>query len=157
VLRTVSPQTRFCVSPSSKATSVAIESVQRLVSRPNSLGERCSNPLRASALSSSKASRVLLGREDLATRASRPLALKSWIASRTVCWPHPRLVAIHGTSSPLEEAMSIWLRRRRVKVSLECREASMASRSFSENERTKIGAFMIITVTHNPKPILKLH
>src|SRR3712207_494236 len=90
VARMVSPETRLCVIRSSKATSAAIESVQRLVSRPNSLGERCSSPLKASALSSSKASRVRRGREDLAIRASTPLALKSWMASRTVCWPQPR-------------------------------------------------------------------
>src|SRR5215216_3304242 len=118
VARMVSPETRLSVIPSSKATSAAIESVQRLVSRPNSLGERCSSPLKASALSSSKASRVRRGREDLAIRASTSLALKSWMASRTVCWPQPRFFAICGTSSLLEEARSI-CERRRVKASLE--------------------------------------
>jgi hypothetical protein len=101
VARMVSPETRFRVSPSSKATSAAIASVQRLESRPNSLGERCSSPLKASALWWSKASWwVRLGREEPGVRASRPLSLKSWIASRTVCWPHPRFLAICGTSSP---------------------------------------------------------
>jgi hypothetical protein len=156
VARMVSPETRLSVSPSSKATSAAISRVQRLESRPNSLGERCSISLKASALLWSKASRVRRGREDLATRASTPLALKSWMASRTVCWPHPRFVAIWGTSSPLEEARSI-CERRSVKVSLERNPASRISRSLSENERTKIRAFMATTVTHDPKPILKMH
>jgi len=61
-----------------------------------------------------------------------------------------------GTSSPLEEARSI-CERRRVKVSLERYPASRISRSLSENERTKIGAFMATTVTHNPKSMLKMH
>ena len=123
---------------------------------PNSLGERWSISLRASALSSSKASRVLLGREDLAARASTPLSLKSWMASRTVCGPQPRLWAIFGAYSPLELARSAW-HRRMVKVFFERSPAWRASRSSSENERTKIGVFMDLTVTRNTKPILKLH
>jgi hypothetical protein len=55
VARIVSPETRLPVSPSSKLTCAAISSVQRLLSLPNSLGERCSISLMASALSSSKA------------------------------------------------------------------------------------------------------
>jgi hypothetical protein len=96
VARMVSPETRLLVISSSKATSAAISRVQRLLWRTNSLGERCSTSLNASAPLSSKASRVRRGREDLATRASTPPALKSWMASRTVCWPHPRCVAIGG-------------------------------------------------------------
>jgi hypothetical protein len=156
VVRMVSPETRLCVSPSSKATCAAISKVHRLVSYPNSLGDRWSISLRASALSSSKASRVLLGREDLATKASRPLSLKSWMASRIVCCPQPRLSAIFGAYSPLELARSAW-HRRMVKVSLERSPAWRASRSPSENERTKIGVFMALTVTRNTKPILKMH
>src|SRR5918995_978894 len=52
VARIVSPETRLGVIPSSKATSEAIESVHRLVCRPNSLEERCKSPLKASALRS---------------------------------------------------------------------------------------------------------
>src|SRR5215210_830588 len=63
VARTVSPETRSVVRPSSKATSAAISKVHRLELRPNSLGERWSISLRASALFWSKASRVLVGRE----------------------------------------------------------------------------------------------
>src|SRR5215210_5725847 len=56
VARMVSPQTRFSIKPCSKLTSAAIASVQRLLSLPNSLGERWSISLTASALlSSSKA------------------------------------------------------------------------------------------------------
>src|SRR5215207_886103 len=156
VARMVSPETRLCVRPSSKATSAAISSVQRLLSWPNSLGERWSISLKASALWWSKASRVRLGREEPATRAPRPLSLKSWIASRTVCCPQPKFLAICGTSSPLELARSIW-ERRKVKVSLERSPASKAWCSSSENERTKIGAFMATTVTRHPKPILEMH
>src|SRR5215217_8632906 len=54
VARMVSPETRLCVSPSSKATSAAISKVHRLVSWPNSLGERWSICRNRSALSSSK-------------------------------------------------------------------------------------------------------
>jgi hypothetical protein len=156
VARMVSPQTRFSTKPCSKLTCAAIASVQRLLSLPNSLGERCSSSLKASALFSSKVAWVRWGREEPATRASRPRSLKTWIASRTVCCPHPRLLAICGTSSPLELARSIWLRRK-VKASLERREASSRSRSSFESVRTKIGGFMAITVTQNPKPALDMH
>jgi hypothetical protein len=153
----VSPESRLSVIPSSKATSAAIESVQRPLSMPNSLGERWSNARNRSALSSSKAARVRFGRDEPAFKASRPRALKSWMASRTYSRePQPRFSAICGTSSPLEEARSI-CDRRRVKASLERSPASRLSRSFSENERTKIGAFMVLTITHNPKPILRMH
>jgi hypothetical protein len=40
---------------------------------------------------------------------------------------------------------------------LERREAWRASRSSSENERTKIGVFMALSVTRTTKPILKMH
>ncbi len=111
---------------------------------------------KAKALLSSKASRVLSGREDLATRASSPLSLKSWMASGTVCCPQPKLWANLGAYSPLALARSIW-HRRKVKVFFERREAWRASRSSSENERTKIGVFMALTITRNTKPILKMH
>src|SRR3712207_2148127 len=153
VARMVSPETRLSTRPSSKATCAAISSVQRLVSLPNSLGERWSNSRNCSALFSSKAAWVLLGREDLATKASNPRSLKSWMASRTVCCPQPRFSAICGTSSPLEEARSI-CERRKVKVSLERNPASSRLRSSFESVRTKIGGFMPPTVTHNPKLVL---
>src|SRR5215204_1380075 len=156
VARMVSPETRLSTRSSSKATCAAISSVQRLVSLPNSLGERWSNSLTASALFSSKAARVLLGREEPGVRASRLLSLKSWMASRTVCCPQPRFSAICGTSSPLEEARSIW-ERRKVKVSLERNPAWSRSRSSFESVRTKIGGFMPTTVTHNPRPALDIH
>ena len=156
VARTVSPETRSVVRPSSKATSAAISKVQRLELRPNSLGERWSIALRASALFWSKASRVLLGREDFRSRASNPLWLKSFMASRTVCEAHPRFKAIFGARSPRELARSI-CDRRIVKVSLERSPFSRLSRSPSSNERTKIGVFMEHTVPRQQKPILKLH
>jgi hypothetical protein len=40
---------------------------------------------------------------------------------------------------------------------LERSPAWRVSCSFSEIERTKIGVFMATTLTHNPKPILKVH
>src|SRR5215212_5158931 len=130
----VSPETRLPVSPSSKATCAAISSVQRLESWPNSLGERWSISRKRSALSS----------------------LKSWMASRTVCCPQPRFSAIRGTSLPLELAKSIW-ERRKAKASLERSPASSRLRSSFESVRTKIGGFMVTTVTHNPKPNLQMH
>jgi hypothetical protein len=51
----VSPEIGLSTSPSSKATSAAISKVQRLLSRPNSLGERWSISRKASACSGSKA------------------------------------------------------------------------------------------------------
>src|SRR5215203_2309823 len=96
VARTVSPETRSSVSPSSKAASEAIARVHRLVWYPNSLAERWSISRNSSALFHSKASRVLFGREDFAWRARMPLPLKSWMASRTVGEAYPRFKAIFG-------------------------------------------------------------
>ena len=152
----VSLKTRSVVRASSKATSAAISKVQRLEGRPNSLGERWSISLRASALFWSKASRVLLGREDFAWRARRPLSLKSWMASRAVWEAHPRFSAILGARSPRELAKTI-CERRMVKVSLERRPALRLWHSSSDNERTKMGVFMEHTLTCQPKPILKMH
>jgi hypothetical protein len=126
------------------------------LSLPNSLGERCSSSLKASALFSSKVAWVLLGREEPATKASRPRSLKLWIASRTVCAPQPKFLAICGATSPRELAKSIW-DRRKTKVSFERSLACSRSRSSFESFRTKIGGFMAITVTHNPKPALSMH
>src|SRR5215207_1134593 len=141
VARIVSPETRLWTIPSSKLTCAAISSVQRLVSLPNSLGERWSISRKASALSSSKAARVRFGREERGSRASRPLSLKSWMAFLTVWEPHPKLAAILGGDSPRELARSIWLRRR-TKASLERSPAVRALRSSCENERMKIGISM---------------
>jgi hypothetical protein len=156
VARMVSPETRLCVSPCSKATSAAIDSVHKLLWWPNSLGERCSSPLKASALSSSKASRVRFGREDLATRASTPLASKSWMASRTVWEPHPKEWAIREARSHLWLARMIWARRM-AKASLERSAVSNCSFSVSESERTKIGGLMVSTIASHTIPILDMH
>jgi hypothetical protein len=150
------PETRLSTRPCSKLTRAAISGVQRLPSLPNSLGERWSISRKASAPFSSKAAWVLLGREEPATEASSPRSLKSWMASRTVCCPQPKFLAICGTCSPLEEARSIW-ERRKAKASLERNPASSRLRSSFESGRTKIGGFMATTVTHNPKPTLDVH
>jgi hypothetical protein len=152
----VSPETRLSVSPCSKTTSAAIASVQRLESLPNSLGERCSISLTASAPFSSKAAWVRLGREEPGFRAPRPRSLKAWMAFLAVWEPHPRLLAILGGDSPRELKRSIWLRRR-TKAFLERSPASKASRSSSENERTKIGGFMRTTIAHRTQPTLVMH
>ena len=156
VALTVSPETRLSVSSSSKATCAAISKVQRLLSWPNSLGERCNSSLRASALCSSKAARVLLGREEPATRAARPRSLKSWIASRTVWEPHPNERAIVEARSPLLLARMIWARRM-TKASLERRALSKCSFSVSESERTKMGGLMVFTIASYTIPILEVH
>jgi hypothetical protein len=54
VARMVSPEIGLSTSPSSKATSATISKVQRLLWRPNSLGERCSISRKASACSGAK-------------------------------------------------------------------------------------------------------
>src|SRR5215213_8723071 len=152
VARMVSPETRLSVSPSSKAACAAISRVQRLDSRPNSLGERWSISLSASALFSSKAAYTRLGRDEPAVRESSPRSLKAWMAFLAVCEPHPRLRAIFGGESPRALARRIW-QRRRTKASLERSPASSLSRSLFDSCRTKIGGFMegtIAHLTHNP-------
>src|SRR5829696_367226 len=156
VARMVSGETRFWTILSSKLTCAAISSVQRLESYPNSLGERWNISRNRSALSSSKAARVRNGREEPASRAFRPLSLKAWMAFLTVWEPHPKLRAILGGLSPRELARSIW-HRRRTKASLEHSPALRASRSSSENARTKIGGFMRTTIAHTTQSILMMH
>src|ERR671913_981674 len=156
VARMVSPETRLSVSPSSKATSAAIESVHKLLRRPNSLGERWSNPRRASAPSSPKASRVRFGREDSAAKAARPRWLKSWMASRAVCEPHPKERAICGARSPLSLARMTWARRM-TKASLERNAVSNCSFSVSDSERTNMGGLMVSTIASHTTPILDMH
>ena len=81
VARMVSPLTSSFVSPSSKLTSLASLSVQRVLCLPNSLGERCKSSRRErereSALCSSKAAWTSVGREEIALRASSRRLLKS--------------------------------------------------------------------------------
>jgi hypothetical protein len=72
VARIVSPETHLLSRPCSKLTKAAISSVQRLLSLPNSLGEQLRISRKASALCSSKAAWVLLGREEPATKAPSP-------------------------------------------------------------------------------------
>ena len=130
----ISRSRRLSVSLASKAASAAIASVHRLLSYPNSLGERWSiPPRRASAPSPSKAERVRLGREDLACRAARPRSLKSWMALRAVWEPHPSERAIRGARSPLLLARMIWARRM-MKASLERSAVCNCSFSVSESD-----------------------
>jgi hypothetical protein len=157
VARMVSPETRLSVSPSSKATCAAISKVQRLLSRPNSLGERCNSSFTALALCSSKGARVLLGGEEPATRAPRPRSLKSWIASRTYSREaHPKERAIVEVRSSVLLARMIWARRMR-KASLERKALSKCSFSVSESERTKMGGLMVSTIASYTTPILDVH
>ena len=156
VARMVSPETRPPVSPSSKATSAAISKVHRLVWYPNSLGERCKSPLKASAPSPSKAAWTCFGREEPGVRASMPLSLKAWMALRAVWEPHPRLSAILGGERPRALASSIW-DRRITKVSLERSPALRSSRSCFDSSRTNIGGFMEATIAHRTRPSLRMH
>jgi hypothetical protein len=87
----VCPETLFSVRPSSKAASAAICRVHRLVSYPNSLGERWSIPRSRSAEFASKAACTRFGVEEPAMSASKPFSLKARMALRTVCEAHPRL------------------------------------------------------------------
>src|SRR5215210_1172888 len=156
VARMVSPVTLLSVMPSSKLTSAAIASVQKVPSLPNSLGRRWSIRRRDSASPSSKAAWTSLGREEPGVKAPRPRSLKSWMALRAVWEPHPRFSAIRGARSTRALARRIW-QRRRTKASEERNPASRALRSFFESVRTKIGVFMGTTVTHHSRPVLKMH
>ena len=102
-----------------------------------------------------KASRVRFGREDLAARAARPRSLKSWMASRAVCEPHPNERLSAGALAPV--AGEDDLARRMTKASLERNAVSNCSFSVSESERTKIGGLMVSTIASHTKPILDMH
>ena len=99
VARMVSPETRLSVSPAPKAASAAISKVQRLLSYPNSLGERWSIPRSRSAELASKAACTHGGVEEPAMSASK-FSLKARMALRTVWEAHPRLWAILGGELP---------------------------------------------------------
>src|SRR5918995_1464191 len=156
VARMVSPVVRLSVMPSSKLTSAAIASVQKVLSLPNLLGCWWSISRRASASPSSKAAWTSLGREEPGVKAARPRSLKSWMALRAVWEPHPRFSAIRGARSRRALTKRIW-QRRRMKASEERNPLSRALRSFFESVRTKIGGFMGTTVTHHSQPVLKMH
>src|SRR5918995_4128296 len=156
VARMVSPLTCLSVMPCSKLASAAVCKVQKVSSLPNFLGSWWSNSQRASLCSSSKARWVCFGREDLATKASKPRLLNSWMASRTVCWPHPSERAICEVRSPLSLARMIWARRM-TKASDERSAVCSCSFSVSESERTKIGALMAATIASHTTPVLNVH
>jgi hypothetical protein len=156
VARMVSPETRPSVIPASKAASAAIARVHKLLSYPNSLGERWSIPRSRSADSASKAAWTRLGREEPSTKAARPFSLKACMALRAVCEAHPRLKAILGGERPRALARRIW-HRRITKVSLERSPASRLSRSSSDSSRTNIGGFMKGTIAHYTRPSLSMH
>src|SRR5215203_5473507 len=107
----VSPLSCLSVRPSSKLTSAAIASVQKVLCLPNLLGWWWSISRRDSASPASKAAWTSLGREEPAWRPPRPRSLKSWMASRTVCEPPPRFSAMRGARSPRALAKRIWHRR----------------------------------------------
>src|SRR5215207_3545230 len=142
VARMVSPETLFSVRPSSKAASAAISRVHRLLSYPNSLGERWSIPRSRSAEFASKAACTRFGVEEPAMSASKPFSLKARMALRTVWEAHPRLSAILGGELPRALASSIW-DRRITKVSLERSPAWRLWRSFSDNFLTNIGGLEV--------------
>ena len=156
VARMVSPETRLSVRPASKAASAAISRVHRLLSYPNSLGERWSIPRSRSAEFASKAGYTRFGVEEPAMSASKPFSLKARMALRTVCEAHPRFSAILGGERPRELARRIW-ERRITKVSLERSPFSRSSRSSSDSFRTNIGGFMWSTITHRTRPYLRMH
>src|SRR5215211_6221588 len=156
VARMVSTETLFSVRPSSKAASAAISRVHRLLSYPNSLGERWSIPRSRSAEFASKAGYTRFGVEEPAMSASKPFSLKARMALRTVWEAHPRLWAILGGELPRALASSIW-DRRITKVSLERSPAWRLSRSFSDNSGTNIGGFMKGTIAHHTQPSLRMH
>jgi hypothetical protein len=147
----VSPETLFSVRPSSKAASAALARVHRLLSYPNSLGERWSIPRSRStefASFASKAGYTRFGVEEPAMSASKPFSLKAQMALRAVWEAHPRFAAILGGERPRALARRIW-QRRITKVSLERSPAWRLTRSFSDNSRTKIGGFMRGTKAHH--------
>jgi hypothetical protein len=156
VARMVSPETRLSVSPASNAASAAISKVHRLLSYPNSLGERWSIPRSRSAESASKAEYTRFGAGEPGVSASMPLSLKARMALRTVCEAHPRFAAILGGERPRALARRIW-QRRITKVSLERSPALRSSRSFSDNSRTNIGGFMEGTIVHHTQSSLRMH
>jgi hypothetical protein len=109
------------VRPASEAASAAISKVQRLDSYPNSLGERWSISLKASALLRSNASWVFLGREERGFRiegVETPFVEVVDGITHRLRGASEVYKAIFGARSPLELAKSI-CERRMVKVSLE--------------------------------------
>src|SRR5690606_24869942 len=91
--------------------------------------------------SSSKVSRVVLGREDFSVRQASPSASKARTASRTDWTQHPTAAAIALGLWPSALWSRTW-QRRSVNASEERRPALRAARSSSVSGRTKVGGFM---------------
>ena len=156
VARIVSPLTCSGVNPCWKLTWAANSRVHRLVGLSKVRGLWCSKVRNWSAFSPGKAVRVVWGREEPWLRATRPAWWKAQIALRTVWESQPKWWAIWGASSPLALARRIW-QRRRTKASDERKPASKCWRSASVKGGTNIGLFIPHRVTHNGRPLLRLH
>src|SRR5262249_13593491 len=97
VARIVSPLTRRAGRPAAKLPSAARSRVQRLVGWPKVRGLRWSSARNRSAPAGSKAACTVWGAREPGTSAAVPVALKAWMALRTVRSSQPRCRAMLGT------------------------------------------------------------
>jgi hypothetical protein len=154
--RTLSPETRWGVSPCWKLIWAAKDKVHTLVSRPKSWGLRCRRSRSARSVSSGKVVRSRWGREEPSSRTAKPTALKPWMMLRTVCLWHPYCLAIAGARSPRSDASRTWARRK-TKASLERKPAWICLRSVSVKGRMNRGVFMPSIIPHCRLPFVRLH
>ena len=156
VARMVSPETRSSVRPSSKATSAAISKVHRLVSYPNSLGERWSICRKASALCWSKAAYTRFGARGASAEGVWAPLVEGVDGVPDRLRSAPEASGYLRRRFPRALASRIW-QRRITKASLDRSPASSRSRSFFDSSRTKIGGFMQPTIAHHTQPSLMMH
>src|SRR4051794_26925596 len=156
VARMVSPLIRAAVSPRSKLTSAANSKVQRLVGFPKVRGLWCNRARSCSPRAASKATRNRWGRDEPLRSAARPRVLNAASALRTVWASQPRWPAIWGAGSPRALASRIW-HRRWTKASDERKPATNWARSASVTGRTYTGCFILLSITRNRRPCLRLH
>jgi hypothetical protein len=82
-----------------------------LRAKPKARGDWCKSARSCSSLAPFRTGAALLGRDDPALRAARPVRLKAWMALRTVWAAQHKPRAISRGRCPAPLAKMIWARR----------------------------------------------
>src|SRR5919199_4099534 len=109
--RIVSIDNTVGLRPCACATRARRARVQVLRAKPKARGDWCTRARSCSSLAPFRTGTALLGRDDPGLRAARPVALKAWMALRTVWGAHAKRRAISRGRCPAALAKRIWARR----------------------------------------------
>src|ERR687885_871305 len=109
--RIVSIDNTVGLRPCSWATRARRARVHVLRAKPKARGDWCTRARSCASLAPFRIGTALLGRDDPALRAARPVALKAWMALRTVWGVQRKPCAISRGRCPAALAKRIWARR----------------------------------------------